>query len=107
LGFLKSSSPRSIEAAIRNAIKLPAVSLIPYKTAAIASPSSSNGVSSMSSNPASAGLSVKAMMEDHVRMRGEIQAAQVRILEATLARQRETVAGGWCRMGISTRCSAA
>ena len=47
----------------------------------------------MSHNPATTGASVKQVMEDHVRMMGEIQAAQLRILEATLARQRETVAG--------------
>ena len=37
--------------------------------------------------------SVKQMMEDHTRMMGEIQQAQLRILDATLARQRDTVAG--------------
>ena len=47
----------------------------------------------MSTNPASAGASVKQMMEEHTRMTGEIQQAQLRILEGTLARQRETVAG--------------
>jgi hypothetical protein len=64
-----AASDADIEAAIRNAIKLPAV------------------------DPASAGASVKALMEDHVRMMGDIHQAQLRILESSLARQRETVAG--------------
>jgi len=44
------------------------------------------------SNPASAGASVKALLEDHIRMMGDIHQAQLR-LESSLARQRETVAG--------------
>jgi len=47
----------------------------------------------MSSHPVSAGAGVKALMEDHVRMMGDIHQAQLRILESSLARQRETVAG--------------
>ena len=86
-----AASHSDIEAAIRNAIKLPAVSLIPDQP--VAASASSTGVSSMSSNPASAGASVKALMEDHVRMMGDIHQAQLRILESSLARQRETVAG--------------
>jgi len=88
-----SASDAECEAAVRNAIKLPSVSLIPDEPAAIAAPAPSNGASTMSSNPASAGASVKQMMEEHTRMMGEIQQAQLRILEGTLARQRETVAG--------------
>jgi len=88
-----SASDAEIEAAVRHAIKLPPVSLIPEKPAAIPAAAPSNGVSTMSTNPASAGASVKQMMEDHTRMMGEIQQAQLAILNATLARQRETVAG--------------
>ena len=88
-----SASDAEIEAAVRNAIKLPPLSLIPEKPAAMAASPSFNGVSSMSSSPASAGASVKALMEDHVRMMGDIHQAQLRILESSLARQRETVAG--------------
>jgi hypothetical protein len=88
-----SASDAEIEAAVRNAIKLPPVSLIPEKPPAIPAAAPSNGVSTMSTNPASAGASVKQMMEEHTRMTGEIQQAQLRILEGTLARQRETVAG--------------
>ena len=46
----------------------------------------------MSTNPASTGASVKQIMEQHTSMMGEIQAAQLRILESKLA-PRETVAG--------------
>src|SRR4051794_30847445 len=53
----------------------------------------SRGSSTWPTKPASAGASVKQMMEEHTRMTGEIQQAQLRILEGTLARQRETVAG--------------
>jgi hypothetical protein len=81
-----------IETAIRSAIRPPAASLIPDKLAARAAVPST-GVSKMSTNPASAGAIVKQMMEDHTRMMGEIQQAQLRILEGTLARQRQTVAG--------------
>jgi hypothetical protein len=88
-----AASDSDIEAAIRSAMKLPPVSPIPDKPAVIAAPVPSNGVSSMSSNPASAGASVKTLMEDHVRMMGDIHQAQLRILESSLARQRETVAG--------------
>ena len=88
-----AASDGDIEAAIRNAIELPPVSLIPEKPAAIPAAAPSTGVSKMSTNPASAGASVKQMMEDHTRMMGEIQQAQLRILDATLARQRDTVAG--------------
>lgn len=87
-----SASDAECEVAVRRAVQLPPLSAIPDKPAAMAAPALSNGVSSMS-NPASTGASVKQIMEDHVRMMGEIQAAQVQILEASLARQRETVAG--------------
>ncbi|WP_426526852.1 hypothetical protein [Bradyrhizobium sp. McL0615] len=88
-----SASDAECEAAVRNAIKLPPVSLIPDKPAAIPVAAKANGAATMSTNPASAGASVKQMMEEHTRMMGEIQQAQLRILEGTLARQRETVAG--------------
>ena len=88
-----SASDFECEAAVRNAIKLPPVSLIPDKPAAVAASAPSTGVFKMSTNPASTGASVKQIMEQHTNMTGEIQAAQLRILESTLARQRETVAG--------------
>jgi hypothetical protein len=88
-----SASDAECEAAVRNAIKLPPVSLIPDKPAAVAASAPSTGVSKMSTNPASTGASVKQIMEQHTSMMGEIQTAQLRILESTLARQRETVAG--------------
>jgi hypothetical protein len=88
-----SASDAECEAAVRNAIKLPPMSLIPDKPAAIPVAAKAYGAATMSTNPASAGASVKQMMEEHTRMMGEIQQAQLRILESTLARQRESVAG--------------
>ena len=41
---------------------------------------------------ADAGLTVKAMMEEHVRLMGEIHATQAQLLHAALKRQRDTVA---------------
>jgi hypothetical protein len=87
-----AASDAEIEAAVRNATKLPRVSLIPDEPTAILAAVPSNGVSTMSTNPASAGASVEQLMEDHTRMMGEIHQAQLRILETSLARQRETVA---------------
>lgn len=43
-------------------------------------------------NPAAAHLNVKQMMEDHVRLMGEIHATQLELLKASLERQRDTVA---------------
>jgi hypothetical protein len=88
-----SASDAEIETAVRNAIRLPPLNMIPEKPEAIRSPVTSKEAPTMSTNPASAGASVKQMMEEHTRMMGEIQQAQLRILEGTLARQRETVAG--------------
>ena len=92
-----SASDYEIEVGVRNAVKLPPVAAIPDKqpipnAAPVAAAPALVSAASTVTNPASAGMSVKTLMEDHGRMMGEIQAAQVRILEATLARQRETVA---------------
>lgn len=43
------------------------------------------------SSPADAGLNVKQLMEEHTRMMGEIHRAQIELLRASLARQRDTV----------------
>jgi len=91
-----TASDVEIEAAIRDAIKLPPVALIPEKqnagetmpSAVPAQPSSKP----MSTQPAHAGLSVKQMMEDHAKQMADIHAAQIEILKSTLARQRDTVA---------------
>jgi hypothetical protein len=84
-----AASDHEIEVAIRNASRLPPVSLIPDKPAPAPVPAAKG---TAMSNPASAGLTVKAMLENHARQMGEIQQAQLRILESTLARQRDTVA---------------
>lgn len=44
------------------------------------------------STPADSGLNVKQMMDEHTRMMGEIHKAQIELLRASLARQRDTVA---------------
>ena len=44
-------------------------------------------------NPASVGHTVKALMDEHVRMMGEIHAAQLEILRSNLFQQRTSVAG--------------
>ena len=88
-----SASDADCETAVRNAIKLPPLCLIPDKPAAIPVAAKAYGAATMPINPTSAGASVKQMMEEHTRMMVEIQQAQLRILEGTLARQRETVAG--------------
>lgn len=84
-----AASDHDVEVAIRNAVKLPPVTLIPEKTAPAPVPAAKG---TAMSNPASAGLTVKAMLENHARQMAEIQQAQMRILESTLARQRDTVA---------------
>ncbi|UGA46649.1 hypothetical protein HU230_0011655 [Bradyrhizobium quebecense] len=90
-----SASDNEIEAAIRNAIKLPPVSLIPDKPAPVASPAAPQEQAAMSaSNPASVGQTVKAMMDEHVKLMGQIHAAQLEILRSNLADQRQTVATG-------------
>lgn len=43
------------------------------------------------SSPADAGLNVKQLMEEHTRVMGEIHRAQIELLRASLARQRDTV----------------
>ena len=75
-----AASNSDIEAAIRNAIKLPPVPPIHDKPAVIAEAAKANGATTMSTNDASAGASVKQMIEEHTRMMGEIQQAQLRIL---------------------------
>ncbi|WP_050384560.1 hypothetical protein [Bradyrhizobium pachyrhizi] len=90
-----SASDHEIETAIRNAIKLPPVSLIPDKPAPVVSPAAPQEQSAMSaSNPASVGQTVKALMDEHVRLMADIHAAQLEILRSNLADQRQTVAAG-------------
>jgi hypothetical protein len=84
-----AASDADIEAAIRD--KLPPLSLVTDKPASFAA-APLTGASSMSSNPASAGASVKALMEHHFRMMGDIHQAQLRILESSLP-----VSGNGCR----------
>jgi hypothetical protein len=64
------------------------VSLVPDKPPAMAAPAPSRA---LSINPAATGASVKALMKDHVRVMGDIQATQIEILRSTLAQQRNSV----------------
>jgi hypothetical protein len=86
-----AASDAEIETAIRNAIKLPPMFLIPDKQSSSAIQPANPAVPPMSSNPASVGLSVKAMMDEHSKALAEIQAAQLEILRSNLANQRESV----------------
>jgi hypothetical protein len=86
-----TASDAEIEAAIRNASKLPPVSLIPDKPAPVLAQPSGKP---MSVNPADTMNALDAVMTDHVRMMGDIHAAQLEILKATLARQRDSIAKG-------------
>lgn len=41
--------------------------------------------------PAAAGLNVKEMMDEHMRLMGEIHQSQIALLQTSMARQRDTV----------------
>lgn len=83
-----AATDHDIEVAVRNANRLPSVALIPDKPA-----SPANGAPTMSTNPASAVSAVETLMQGHMKAMAEIQETQLRILESTLTRQRDTVAG--------------
>jgi len=87
-----AAADADIEAAVRRAIKLPPVDLIPDRPAP--APAQTSGGSTVSVNPADTMSALDRVMSDHVRQMGEIHAAQIKILEASLARQRDTVANG-------------
>ncbi|MGJ5074559.1 hypothetical protein [Bradyrhizobium oligotrophicum] len=84
-----SASDQAIEAAVRDAIKLPPVTMIPDKPGLSAVPVQS--APQPASTTGNAAQSVKALMDEHVRMMGEIQAAHVERLRATLSRQRDAM----------------
>lgn len=42
-------------------------------------------------SPAASGLNVKQLMEEHTRLMGDIHKAQIQLLSASLARQRDTL----------------
>jgi hypothetical protein len=91
-----SASDFEIERAVRDAIKLPPVTLIPDKptnagvTVPSASPAQPSAGPAMT-NPASVGHTVKALMDEHIKMMGEIHAAQLEILRSNLVQQRTSV----------------
>ncbi|WP_423961165.1 hypothetical protein [Bradyrhizobium sp.] len=102
------ASDTQVEQAIRAAMASPAVAQMPAGTPIPAAPSiapapAANAqatapaapapvpTASAPTHPVSAAVSVQQMMQEHTRMMGEIQAAQVELLRATLARQRAAV----------------
>lgn len=92
-----AASDAEIMSAVRNAVRLPPVALIPEKDAPMTEPvapaAPMTGISPAMTNPASAGLNVKELMQEHTKLMGEIHAAQVQLLAASLAKQREAVSG--------------
>lgn len=82
-----SASDAEIESSIRNAMRLPPVALIPDK------PTAQEG-NAVSSTPADTMNALDVIMRDHVRLMGDIHETQKRLLESSLARQRDTVAQG-------------
>ena len=88
-----AASDSEIETAVRNASKLPPMSPILDKPAPAAAPTAQEG-KPMSANPADTMGALDRVMSDHVKQMADIHAAQLRILEASLARQRDTVARG-------------
>ena len=86
-----AASDGDIETAIRNAIRLPPVTLIPDKPIPAPVPEASKVQPMSETNPASVGQTVQTMMGEHVKLMGEIHAAQLEILKSTLANQRQSV----------------
>jgi hypothetical protein len=94
-----SASDYEIEVAIRNAIKLPAVSMIPDKPAASVVPATQTTGQPMTT-PATAGFNVQQMMEQHVKTMQDIHVAQLALLQASLDRQVTAVTGAVTNVAI-------
>lgn len=88
-----AASNAELERAVRNAAALPPSTLIPEKETAPVTTASPPGRPS-GANPADTVSALDRVMQDHVRMMSDIHAAQLKILESTLARQRDSVATG-------------
>lgn len=90
-----AASNGDIDAAIRNAIKLPALSLIPDTNPAPA-PMPANPVKAtpMSANPSQAVSKIEDMMTRHMAKMEDIHNAQLAILQSTLDKQADTVTRG-------------
>ena len=86
-----AASDSDIEAAVRNAAKLPPVSLIPDRPAApVAAPAPA---ASSTHSPGGAASAVQDLMAEHVRLTRDIHAASLETLRASLARQRDAMSG--------------
>lgn len=86
-----TASDADCETAIRNAARLPALSLIPDKPAIVAQPATQG--TAMSTTPGSAASVVQEMMAEHVRLTRDIHAASLAALQTSLARQRDAMSG--------------
>lgn len=85
-----SASNAEIEAAVRDAIKLPPLSMIPDKPAApVVAPAAP--AASPAGHTGSVAQSVAQIMESHVRLMAEAHAANVARLQVSLQRQRDAL----------------
>lgn len=92
--WLDAAQPRPTDAEIARAAARQASDVLDqHLTVAISEMSSlaPKGKSAMTS-PSASGLNVKQLMEEHVRVMGEIHQTQIALLKTSLAKQRETVA---------------
>lgn len=89
-----TASDAECEAAVRNAAKLPPVILIPDKPAPAPTGQPAAQGTTMSGTPADTMNALDGIMRDHVRLMSDIHETQKRLLESSLARQRDTVAQG-------------
>ncbi|MGJ4928134.1 hypothetical protein ACQR1I_16610 [Bradyrhizobium sp. HKCCYLS2038] len=85
-----AASNSDIEAAVRDAIKLPPLSMIPDKpAAAVVAPAAP--VTAPAGHTGTVAQSVAQIMESHVRLMAEAQAANVARLQVSLQRQRDAL----------------
>lgn len=89
-----TASDAECEASIRNAAKLPPVTLIPDKPAP-----TTLAIGQPMTNPADAMKAFDAAMTKHASMMEDLAAQQVAAFEAKLSRQRNSVTNGFAAMG--------
>lgn len=87
-----TSSDGEIEAAVRNAMKLPPVDLIPDRPAPAPVPAQPSGVSTMSvTGAAAAGQSLREMMEEHRKTLADLTGAHMDKMREGFAKQLQGV----------------
>lgn len=88
-----AASDGDIETAIRNAIKLPPVSILPDNPAPAPLPAVPNGDKPMSASTAAAtGASIKQMLEDHARQMADAMEGHKATMRAGFDKQLQAVA---------------